>query len=49
VKYWFVIVFFVYLYCATLDSNVDEFEGEEGFEEFGEVQGQTSQPRQAIS
>jgi hypothetical protein len=38
----------VYFYFAALDSIAARFEGEEGFEEFEEVQGQISQPRQAI-
>jgi O-phosphoseryl-tRNA(Cys) synthetase len=43
-----LIVYCVFFYFATLDSS-DVGVGEEGFEEFEEVQGQISQPRQAIS
>jgi hypothetical protein len=45
---WYNVLIVFFLYFAAIDSNIIGFEGEEGFEEFEEVQGQISQPRQAI-
>jgi hypothetical protein len=42
-----LIVCCLFFYFATLDSS-DVGVEEQGFEEFEEIQGQISQPRQAI-